>query len=214
MAGNESQAAGSMRPLRRAIASACFIVGLLAAGHCSAAEPDAAGANPLERAVNGMRTAGERISARDTGAATRDVQRHVVNDLKQLIDMARRQQNQPRQPSQPQPQPQFQPEPSPSSGPTQSEQQSASPPANEPGDASQNRQKPADSEERVGNPSDEQVQTLTQRRLVREVWGHLPARLREKLQNVSSEKTLPQYEDLVRRYFEALAEEDSGQAPH
>ena len=44
-------------------------------------------------------------------------------------------------------------------------------------------------------------------RLAKDVWGHLPPQLRQELLNVYSEKYLPKYEDMVRRYYEALADE-------
>jgi len=44
-------------------------------------------------------------------------------------------------------------------------------------------------------------------RLAKDIWGHLPPQLREELLNVYSEKYLPKYEDLVRKYYEALADE-------
>ncbi len=43
------------------------------------------------------------------------------------------------------------------------------------------------------------------------VWGHLPPSVREKMLSLSSDKYLPKYEDLARRYFEALAEPSRNQ---
>ncbi|MEX1233074.1 MAG: hypothetical protein WEB58_22685 [Planctomycetaceae bacterium] len=45
-------------------------------------------------------------------------------------------------------------------------------------------------------------------KLAKDVWGHLPASVREQMLNLFSEKYLPRYEDLIRRYYEALAEEE------
>jgi tRNA 2-selenouridine synthase SelU len=42
--------------------------------------------------------------------------------------------------------------------------------------------------------------------MVKDVWGHLPPHLRDAMLQSFREKYLPQYEDLVRRYYEALAE--------
>ena len=56
----------------------------------------------------------------------------------------------------------------------------------------------------------ERAAALARRRaLIDEVWGHLPPAMRERLLNVGSEKLLPKYEDLIRRYYEALAEPDN-----
>ncbi len=41
--------------------------------------------------------------------------------------------------------------------------------------------------------------------MVRDAWGHLPPRLRDQLLNSGSDKYLPQYDSLVRSYFESLA---------
>jgi hypothetical protein len=41
---------------------------------------------------------------------------------------------------------------------------------------------------------------------VKNVWGHLPMRLREKLEQMSDEKFLPQYESLIEQYFKTLLE--------
>jgi hypothetical protein len=55
----------------------------------------------------------------------------------------------------------------------------------------------------------ERAAALARRRaLIDEVWGHLPPAMRERLLNVGSEKLLPKYEGLIRRYYEALAEPD------
>ncbi len=39
-----------------------------------------------------------------------------------------------------------------------------------------------------------------------DVWGHLPPNVREALQKSFNERYLPKYEELVRRYYESLAE--------
>lgn len=49
------------------------------------------------------------------------------------------------------------------------------------------------------------------RELTTSVWGHLPPRQRERMQARFSERFLPQYEALVRQYYEALATEGLGE---
>ena len=50
---------------------------------------------------------------------------------------------------------------------------------------------------------------LRRQRLLREsVWGHLPPALREKMLNLPHDKTLPKYSEHIRRYYEALAEQE------
>ncbi|MDA1213759.1 MAG: hypothetical protein O2955_14685 [Planctomycetota bacterium] len=46
------------------------------------------------------------------------------------------------------------------------------------------------------------------KKLAKDVWGHLPDSVREQMLNLFSEKYLPRYEDLIRRYYEALADEE------
>ncbi len=43
--------------------------------------------------------------------------------------------------------------------------------------------------------------------IIRAIWGHLPERLRDELQQVFKEKMLPSYEELIRLYFRTLAEQ-------
>ncbi len=59
---------------------------------------------------------------------------------------------------------------------------------------------------RSGTPRS--VPPLERRRnLATSVWGHLPDRLREQMQQSYRERYLPGYEDLVERYYEILAEQ-------
>lgn len=69
--------------------------------------------------------------------------------------------------------------------------------------------KAAESSEQNQREARERAAALARRRaLVDEVWGHLPPAMRERLLNVQGEKLLPKYEDLIRRYYESLAEPD------
>ncbi|MBW3543754.1 MAG: hypothetical protein KY476_26195 [Planctomycetes bacterium] len=176
-----------------------------------------AGENLLERAIHGMRSAGERIDAADTGDETRGIQQQVVDDLAKLIELAE---------SQPPPQPNPQP-----GSPEEQNQQRQRSPENQPmpqndqdqssqggegegtGEATQQTQsdRARESAEREGRSEDEREAALDRRRsMVQDVWGHLPPSVRKKFLSLSGEEYLPHYEDLVRRYFEALAEQDRG----
>lgn len=67
--------------------------------------------------------------------------------------------------------------------------------------------KAAESSEQNQREARERAAALARRRaLVDEVWGHLPPAMRERLLNVQGEKLLPKYEELIRRYYESLAE--------
>ncbi len=62
-------------------------------------DPNAAPAdptkNPLEEAIKGMRSAQDRITEKDTGEETREIQEQVVANLKKLIDMMKDRQSNP-----------------------------------------------------------------------------------------------------------------------
>jgi hypothetical protein len=54
---------------------------------------------------------------------------------------------------------------------------------------------------------------LPQRPLLREVWGHLPPAMRERVPSDFHEAILPAYDDLVRRYFESLLDNTAERGP-
>ena len=62
-----------------------------------------------------------------------------------------------------------------------------------------------ESTERMGQGDDTEGDVARRQNLVKEVWGHLPPAVRQEMLNVYSEQFLPQYDDMVRRYFAALA---------
>jgi len=67
----------------------------------------------------------------------------------------------------------------------------------------------ADSSEAATGEAGGSANTPTGTRdLATSVWGHLPARQRDRMQSRFSERFLPQYEQLVRQYYEALATEE------
>lgn len=112
----------------------------------------------------------------------------------------------------------------------QSQQPSPAPPSNRPpndppppsdgtGDADQSSdpqsrredQRPQDASDTTGRAEAVAESPAERRRvIVREVWGHLPPALQQRLMNANDERPLPKYERLVEKYFEALAEKTSG----
>ena len=48
---------------------------------------------------------------------------------------------------------------------------------------------------------------VTQRQLLKEVWGHLPERVRRQMQSGSPEEVLPKYQKLIEEYYKRLAED-------
>jgi hypothetical protein len=197
----------------------CVVIGAtiacgLAAGEAAAAvttqppvarqEKDA-NLGPIKAIVDGMQNAGVRLKQGDTGTGTRTIQEKVVNDLQKLIDEAksksRRRQQQKSESNQNQ------------SSQNRSESQqksgadaasSAQPASGQPGRKS-GMGKPSVSEKRPPG--------LPQRPLLREVWGHLPPALRERVPSDFHEAILPAYDDLVRRYFESLLDSSAERGP-
>lgn len=43
--------------------------------------------------------------------------------------------------------------------------------------------------------------------MVRAVWGHLPAKLKEEMEQAFKEGELPKYRVMIERYFRAIAEQ-------
>lgn len=163
----------------------------------------------IEQAIEGMRAASRRIEERDVGQATLGVQRQVIEDLNRLLELLKQRQNQQSQPqNQKQNQKQNQDEnqqnqsSDPRSGPQSANVLAPKPnPQRQQSEAEKSREARERSEAaRRGAAEDER------QKMVKDVWGHLPPHLREAMLNSFSEKYLPKYEDLVKRYYEALAE--------
>jgi hypothetical protein len=154
--------------------------------------------------IDGMQGAGARLKRGDTGPDTRQIQQKVVKDIQKLIDAAKSkssnnnsQQNSPsRQQSGSQ-----SPSESSQSQQSQSQQPQGQDTGGKPAGPSQPGRKSG-----VGKPlASEKTGTARQQRpLFREVWGHLPPALRERAPSDFHESILPAYDDLVRRYFEAI----------
>lgn len=69
----------------------------------------------------------------------------------------------------------------------------------------------ADSSDRPGEAELSDGEIQHRRNLANAVWGHLPARERDRMEGAFSERFLPQYDDLVRRYYESLATDSTGE---
>jgi len=166
----------------------------------------------LERAIGGMRTAQKRIAGSDTSAETQKIQERVVKDLEGLLAFLRKHQqrqssqssqNQDQDPSQNQRQ-KIQKE----QGNPQNSGAKKGAPSNDSQGGRRNDDKSADSQERSDAARAKAADEARRAQLIKDVWGHLPPHLREAMQSAFSEKYLPKYEDLVKSYYEALAEKN------
>jgi hypothetical protein len=148
--------------------------------------------------IDGMQGAGTRLKLGDTGAGTRKIQEKVVSDIQRLIDAAK--QKSPN--SNPQQNSGTQQQSGSQSQSQQSQSQHGANSGSKPAGTGQPGRKSG-----VGKPLPSEKSSATRqqpRPLFREVWGHLPPALRERAPSDFHEVTLPAYDELVRRYFEAL----------
>jgi hypothetical protein len=161
--------------------------------------------NPVEPIVKRMKAAQTRLKEGDTGPDTRGIQEQVVHDLEKLIDAASRQSESSRSSRK-----------SPSGGKSPQEAENGSPQQSQgaPRSGAEGASAPtggAAPGARGGGRTPRAVQTKVtitgHGTLLREVWGHLPPAMRERVRVDFSETVLPAYDELVRRYFEALLEE-------
>ncbi|MCC7424073.1 MAG: hypothetical protein IT428_27730 [Planctomycetaceae bacterium] len=189
-------------------------------GDKPAPEGPAGNNDPLESAIEGMRKARQRMADKETGSETRDIQEQVIKDLEKLIQQSKN----PPKGSAPPP-PQSSQNQNPRNNRNQDRQKSPQPntpedqkqETGESGDA-QNQQKTEsekarESSEEARAAREREAELSRRRDLVKDVWGHLPPALRQKLLHGSSDKSLPRYDELIRRYFESLAEEGSTMPP-
>ena len=161
-----------------------------------AATPPAenAPANGALETIARMRSAHERIERSETGEETQALQRQVLADLDALIAAAGSSSLSPDQPTEESAPPEERP------APAEGHAQGA-----EAGSGETLSKRPEDSDEKAQPADSAQAARARREKLVGEIWGHLPERIRRELLNVSADNPLPGYEDLVRDYFEALA---------
>jgi hypothetical protein len=177
------------------------------------AQREAAGAvDRLQRVIEAMRSAQRRISGDDTSSKTQALQKEAVQDLQELLKRLERQQrsrqSRPQKPSdsdspgegQKLPPDQSEPE---KSGSKRDRQEPGRSPASQ-----RNEGKSRDSEERSDAARRAAAEQTRRLELIKDVWGHLPPHLREAMQSSFSEKYLPKYDELVKKYYESLAEKN------
>lgn len=189
--------------------------------------------NKLERAAQGMRNAGNKLSDAATGDETREIQQQVIKDLEELI---RQMQNPPP--------PQgggggggggggsrnqqnaggggsssrlsrSQGQRGSAQGRRQQGGQSerdAQANASDKGTSQggQEKSKAEGSEERTESERKAAEEAARKKKMEMDVWGHLPPHLREQLLNTYGERMLPKYQHLVKQFYEALSDQSEG----
>jgi len=153
---------------------------------------------PVEPIIEEMKRAGKLIENQQTGQETQKLQKQVVQNLEELIRLL---ESAPKTSSQRPSQNNKQPQP----GDDQKSQQQKG------GAGQQNAQQASQGPARQSSERKEDGLVTSgslpdRNAYIKDAWGHLPPAMRQQLLNIYTEKFLPQYEDQVRRYYEALAE--------
>ncbi len=167
-------------------------------------------ADSLKKALESMERASRRLGDdRDSGETTRDLQKQAIDSLDRLIELAKKRKPQGSSNGSP-----------PQDEPTMEDEGEGDEPMEEPagpGDSGGNTggERRTDDENAtessdVTSAADAAAAALAERRrLVKDVWGHLPPAVRQELLNAYGDRALPKYESLVRAYYRALAEKSN-----
>jgi len=161
----------------------------------------------LERIAKNMDASRTRLSKKDPGDATRQIQKDIVKDLDSLIKQTQQQQEQ-NQPmgsgggasssknskNQPGSGSASRPKRNPSSRPDK-----------QPGSGNQTKQEPGTgSQPGAGKTSGGDVSKMAD--LYKDVWGHLPETLRLEMDAYAREQFMAKYSELLKQYYSTIAE--------
>ncbi len=157
--------------------------------------------NPLIRISEQMRKVETRLTSSDTSEKTQKIQQDILDELSMVIEQLKQQQKQqqPSSPGDPQQQsqkPQKQDGDKPSGGKPQNN--ASQEPSNKPS---------RDSSDDVRKPEDIEAENRELQLMLKEVWGHLPDRVRQQMRNARVEQLLPKYQKLIEEYYKRLAED-------
>jgi hypothetical protein len=147
--------------------------------------------DPLTKIGRTMRKVEQRIGERDTSASTQEMQKQILVELQALLEQTKKQ----CQGGQ-------------CKSPSASPKPSSAAAGNKPGEGEPNNKPARDSTDRMAKAGKTDVaEGENMDELVKQVWGHLPPKVRDQMQNVSVENFLPKYEKLIEEYYKRLAEE-------
>lgn len=158
-------------------------------------------ASIVPRLIDSTRAAARRLKSGQVDEETENLQKQILADLDALLEQA----------------PQSPPPPSSSSQESASQQDrlpedSAAEKQQQQSSSQSEGERQADpnaaaseSEERTTPGSSVAGEREQRLGLSTAAWGHLPPKVREQMRSAFSEEFLPEYDSLVRRYYEALA---------
>lgn len=162
------------------------------------------------RVISGMRSAAGKLTSGETGKPLQDMQQKVLDDLDRLIRQAQQQRRQSSSGASGAKQPSSAKRKVKSPGAKQSNAKSKkagkSP---KKGSSGTEKKRPKDSDPGTRNrgKADSRIRNELRSALIREFWGHLPTREKQRLRNVAGDVSLPKYKQQNNRYFESLAED-------
>ena len=136
--------------------------------------------HPFEQIVQRMRVIEKRLATHDTSQPTQQMQNTVVEELATLISQLEQQQRE-----------QSQSQAGGSSG-------AGRRPDGQPVAETSDNTEPREAIDAAG---------VERRVILKEVWGHLPPKVREQMMSVSPEEFLPRYRALTEQYFKRLIHE-------
>jgi len=143
----------------------------------------------MNQIVERMGQSQERLAKeQDAGLTTQEVQSRIMVDIDAIIDLLKKQQSQSSSQSKGQPKPGDQRQQSQQQQQQQAQGSQAAPESKLPGSGIS-----------TGASGGEMRED-------RATWGELPAKDRDLVANGIKEKFLPEYEEMIKRYYEALAE--------
>jgi hypothetical protein len=209
---------------RPRLGSILLVAAMIASVHACDADdppPSATEAAPLDslavtdrvaRVVDHARSAQERLQAGQVDDETTALQRQIVADLDELLADIDQHGRQPSTGTQPARDTGF---PSSAIAPETSGAAQQGTPGADPGEGSAPDPGAPSLESAERSAPAESPEVARERRLglATAAWGHLPPKERERMRSAFSETYLPQYDDLLRRYYQALASRRRAHTP-
>jgi hypothetical protein len=153
-------------------------------------EPDAnlgSQQDPFAIIAQKMQRSQNALTQGDSSEKTQKIQADIMLDLDKLLDQAKKQQ---------------------CSGGNCNKPGSG----NKPGNSAGNSNKPGQGKGTSGEAKDSTPEKELASQL-KEIWGHLPPKVRESMQNVSMDSFLPKYQTLIEEYYKKLAEQPTKNVP-
>ena len=150
-------------------------------------------ANPLLAIGRRMRMVEDLIGQRITSDRTQRVQELIVADLAILIEQLKSKCKKGQ-----------------CKGGKGAPKPSAKPGGKSQGGSGENRgaNKPAqDSTDRLGTAQADSAELARMKQMLKQVWGHLPTKVRDQMQSGTIEEFLPKYQTLIEAYYSRLAED-------